>query len=233
MKTIGLIGGTSWESTQIYYGHLNRLVRDRLGGHSSARLMLHSVNFAEFEPLMRAGEWDALTERLCSCARQIEAGGGECLLLCTNTMHRVAARIEQAIDIPFLHIVDALGNALQADRINTVGLLGTTLTATDPTYSGRLQDRFGVRTLCPSESAQERINAVIFEELCHGVVRDESRREYQAAIDELLHRAGAGGIILGCTEIGMLLSPEDSLLPLYDTAYLHACAAIDWALEPD
>ncbi|MBF2754794.1 MAG: aspartate/glutamate racemase family protein [Gammaproteobacteria bacterium AqS3] len=232
MKTIGLIGGTSWESTQIYYGHLNRLVQDRLGGHSSARLLLHSVNFAEFEPLMRAGKWDVLAERLCSCARQVEAGGGECLLLCTNTMHRVAECIEEAVDIPLLHIVDALGCALQEDCIDTVGLLGTTFTAMDPSYSGRLKDRFGVRTLKPSEALQQRINAVIFEELCHGVVSDESRCEYQAAIDEL-HRAGCGGIILGCTEIGMLISPEDSPLPLYDTAHLHACAAVDWALVQD
>lgn len=229
MKTIGLLGGMSWESTRTYYHHLNTMVKDRLGGLNSAPIMMASVNFAELEACLSAGDWLQIEAILTEQARRVEAGGAECLLLCTNTMHKVAPAIEASISIPFFHIADALGAALADDGISTIGLLGTRFTMIEDFYSARLQSRYGIKTLIPEETDIGLIDDIIFKELCLGVVKPESRRQYQAIMDRLAAR-GAESIALACTEIEMLITSDDCALPLNDTTYLHAAHAADWAM---
>ena len=229
MKTIGLLGGMSWESTRTYYNHLNTLVRERLGGLNSARVMLSSVNFAPLEEAMGRGDWDSISEALCHEARQLEAGGAECLLLCTNTMHKLAPAIEAGLSIPFLHIADALGRDLASKGVTEVGLLGTRFTMVEDFYSTRLGEGFGIKTLIPEEDDIAVIDRIIFEELCLGVVRDESREKYLGIMGKLMAR-GAGSIALACTEIEMLITPDTTDIPCCDTTYLHALDAVDWAM---
>ena len=229
MKTIGLLGGMSWESTRTYYNHLNTLVRERLGGLNSARVLLSSVNFAPLEKAMGRGDWDSIAETLCREARQLETGGAECLLLCTNTMHKLAPAIEDGLSVPFLHIADALGRDLASQGIAEVGLLGTRFTMVEDFYSARLQERFGIKTLIPEEDDIAIIDRIIFEELCLGVVRDESRQMYLGVMGKLMER-GAGSIALACTEIEMLITPDNTDIPCCDTTYLHALNAVDWAM---
>ncbi|SFH19960.1 aspartate/glutamate racemase family protein [Modicisalibacter xianhensis] len=230
MKTIGILGGMSWESTQTYYRGLNEGVRNRLGGYHSAPVCLVSVDFAEIEALQRAGDWEAAGRYLAIAARQVQAAGADFLLIATNTMHRVADDVEAAIDIPLLHIADAAGQALQRDGVSRVGLLGTRFTMQQAFYRERIESRFDIEVVTPEQEEQEFIHNVIFDELVHGTVSDDSRNRFLSIIDHLARR-GAQGVILGCTEIGMLVQPTDTRIALYDTSMLHVEAALNKALN--
>lgn len=229
MKTIGVIGGMSWESSSEYYRLLNRHAKAHLGGHHNARSLMLTVDFAPIEALQRAGDWDALGRQLADAARQLERGGADLVLLATNTMHRVYESIEAAIDVPFLHIADPTGNALRAAGVERVGLLGTRYTMEQSFYTGRLRERYGLETLVPDEAERAEVHRIIYDELCHGKVTDASRAVYQRVIEALAAR-GAQAVILGCTEITLLIRPEDSVLPVFDTTALHARAAVEWAV---
>ncbi|RKP50467.1 aspartate/glutamate racemase family protein [Trinickia fusca] len=230
MKTIGIIGGMSWESSAEYYRLLNRYAKARLGGHHNARSLLLTVDFAPIEALQRADDWTALAVLMADAARQLERGGADLVMLATNTMHRVHEAIEAALNVPFLHIADPTGHALRDAGIERVGLLGTRFTMEHTFYTGRLAERFGLETLIPGEAARADVHRIIYDELCHGIVDDASRTIYQRTIDELASR-GAQAVILGCTEITLLIKPQDSSLPVFDTTALHAQAAVDWALQ--
>nr|WKF56478.1 Putative racemase YgeA [Paraburkholderia busanensis] len=232
MKTIGVIGGMSWESSAEYYKLLNRYAKARLGGHHNARSLLLTVDFADVEALQRAGDWDALGQQMADAARRLERGGADVVMLATNTMHRVYEAIEQAIDVPFLHIADPTGQALRAAGVERVGLLGTRYTMEQTFYTGRLREGHGLETLVPDEAERADVHRIIYDELCHGNVRDESRAVYQRVIEGLAAR-GAQAVILGCTEITLLIKPEDSALPVFDTTALHAQAAVEWAIDSE
>jgi len=229
MRTIGLLGGMSWESSIEYYRIINQTVRDRLGGTHSARSVMFSVDFQEVETLQHRHDWDAAAALLVRGAQAVEAGGGECLVICTNTMHRVADEIQDAITIPIVHIADATAAAVGAAGISTVGLLGTRFTMEHDFYRGRLQDQHDLQVLIPDETGRALVHQVIYEELVKGVIRDTSRAEYLAVIAELL-AAGAEGVIAGCTEIELLVTAEDVTVPYFPTTRIHAEAAVDWAL---
>ncbi|QWL60311.1 aspartate/glutamate racemase family protein [Aeromonas jandaei] len=232
MKCIGLLGGMSWESTVSYYQALNRGVRAKLGGLHSARVLLNSVDFAEIERLQHAGDWPATARLLAAEARKLQDGGADFLLIGTNTMHKVAPEIEAAIDIPLLHIADATARRLQADGIQRVGLLGTRFTMEQDFYKGRLQMHFGLEVLVPAEAERERVHRIIYDELCLGEICDASRAEYLAIIAGLA-AAGAEAVILGCTEIALLVGEAQAAVPLYDTTAIHAEAAVTLALTSD
>ena len=229
MKCIGLLGGMSWESTVSYYQALNRGVRAACGGLHSARVLLNSVDFAEIERLQHAGDWPATARLLANEARKLQAGGAQCLLIATNTMHKVAPEIAAAIDIPLIHIADATARRLQADGVTRVGLLGTRFTMEQDFYKGRLETQFDLEVLVPGEVQRERVHRIIYDELCLGQIREPSRAEYLAIIAELA-AAGAQAVILGCTEIALLLGDARAAVPLYDTTALHAEAAVAWSL---
>ncbi|RQH07785.1 aspartate/glutamate racemase family protein [Paraburkholderia dinghuensis] len=229
MKTIGVIGGMSWESSAEYYRLLNRYAKTRLGGHHNARSLMLTVDFADIEEHQRAGTWDALGVQMAEAATQLERGGAEIVLLATNTMHRVCASIEAAISIPFLHIADPTGAALKAAGVTRAGLLGTRYTMEQDFYVGRLRGHHGIEAVAPGERDRADVHRIIYEELCHGVVTAQSRNVYQRVIEDLKAR-GAQAVILGCTEITLLIGPDDSALPVFDTTALHAQAAVDWAL---
>jgi len=228
MKTIGLIGGMSWESTQTYYRLINQRVRDELGGLHSAKLVLHSVDFAEIEALQHQGDWQATGEILGSVAQSVESAGAEFLVLCTNTMHKVASQIERSVNIPLLHIADATANVLKQDGITCVGLLGTRFTMEQTFYLGRLQDH-GIQVVVPDESQRESVHSVIYNELCQGVIKPDSKAMYLDVVASLAER-GAQGVILGCTEIGLLIQGSDTEVKLYDTTEIHAEQAVQHAL---
>lgn len=232
MKCIGLLGGMSWESTVSYYQALNRGVRAQLGGLHSARVLLNSVDFAGIERLQHAGDWPATARLLAAEARKLQDGGADFLLIGTNTMHKVAPEIEAAIDIPLLHIADATAAKLRADGITRVGLLGTRFTMEQDFYKGRLQERFGLAVLVPDEAGRERVHRIIYDELCLGEIRESSRVEYLAIIEGLA-AAGAEAVILGCTEIALLVGDARAAVPLYDTTAIHAEAAVALALASD
>ncbi|WP_454278402.1 aspartate/glutamate racemase family protein [Sphingomonas sp. Marseille-Q8236] len=229
MRTIGLIGGMSWESSAEYYRILNEGVRDRLGPTASASCLLWSFNFAEIEALQHHGDWNALTARMVDAARRLEAGGAELLLICTNTMHRMAAAVQQAVAIPLLHIADPTAERIRAVGIRTVGLLGTAFTMEHDFYKGRLAERHGLNVIVPGAADRAEVHRVIYEELVAGQVTATSREAYRAVIARLV-AAGAEAVILGCTEIMLLVRPEDSAVPLFDTTALHAAAAVEIAL---
>jgi len=231
MRTIGLIGGMSWESSAEYYRLINQHVRDRLGPLRSAQLLMHSVDFGPVEQAQHAGRWDDATAILVDAARRLEAGGAECVVLCTNTMHKVAAQIEAAISIPFLHIAEPTAQAALAGGTVTVGLLGTAFTMEQDFLKDRLHAR-GLNVLIPGTQEREAVHRIIYDELCVGVISPASRQVYQRVIESLAER-GAEAIILGCTEIGLLIKPEHSPLPLLDTTHLHARAAVAFALGDD
>jgi aspartate racemase len=231
MKTIGLIGGMSWVSTVPYYEIINATVNAELGGLHSARLLLYSVDFAEIEALQRAGRWDEAGDVLADAARRLALAGADFLVLCTNTMHRVAEWIEAAVDIPLLHIADATAQAIAAASVRRVGLIGTRFTMEESFYRDRLTERHGLGVLIPDTDERATIHRVIYEELCRAEVRSDSRAAFVAIANGLVAR-GAQGIILGCTEVGLLLRPGDVAVPLFDTARLHAQAAARHAL-PD
>jgi len=230
MRTIGILGGMSWQSSVDYYRYINAGVADRLGGYHSARTLMLSVDFAEIEALQAADDWDAAGRRLAEDARALEAGGAGAIILATNTMHRVAPAIEAAVGIPLLHIADPTGEAIRAAGIGRVALLGTRYTMEQEFYRGRLVERFGLEVLVPDEPDRTRVHDVIYDELVHGVVRDESREAYRSVVARLVER-GAEGVILGCTEIGLLLSATDVPVPVFDTTRLHCEAAVDWLLD--
>ncbi|NMZ24331.1 aspartate/glutamate racemase family protein [Pseudomonas proteolytica] len=229
MRTIGLIGGMSWESSAEYYRIINQQVRDRLGPLRSAQMLLYSVDFGPVEQAQHAGRWDDAALILQDAARRLQAGGADCIVLCTNTMHLVAPQIEAAVSVPFLHIADAAGAAaVKADTL-TVGLLGTAFTMEQDFLKARLAAQ-GLNVLVPDAQERRALHRIIYEELCVGVISEASRQVYQQAIANLAAR-GAQAIILGCTEIGLLIKPEHSDLPLLDTTELHAQAAVAFALE--
>ncbi len=230
MKTIGLIGGMSWESSLEYYRLINEAVKERLGGLHSAQCLLYSVDFGEIEPLQNRGEWEEAADRLCRAACALENGGAECVVLCTNTMHKVAAEIQSAIWIPFLHIADATAAQIKAQGLRKIGLLGTRFTMEEDFYRGRLVDQHGLEVLVPPADERERVHRVIYDELCLGKLLPESRAAFVGIMERLVE-AGAEGIILGCTEIGLLVGPGDSTVPLFDTTRIHALAAVDFALK--
>lgn len=231
MKTIGMIGGLSWESSQEYYRLINQAVRARLGGHHSARTLMYSFDFAEIEALQSASRWDSATDAMIAAAQRLERGGADLLIICSNTMHRMAGEVEAAVSIPLLHIADATAAQIIARRYDTVGLLGTRYTMEQAFYKGRLADRFGLNVLTPAEPDADLVNRVIYDELVMGEVRPQSRAEYIRIIRQLAE-AGAQAVILGCTEITLLIKPEHSPLPAFDTTTIHALAAVDAALEP-
>ncbi len=229
MKTIGLIGGMSWESTVPYYRHINELVKQRLGGLHSARIVLYSVDFHDIERLQHDGRWDAAGAVLAGAARSLETAGADFLVLCTNTMHKVAPAIEAAVAIPLLHIADPTAAAVKQAGIDTVGLLGTRFTMEEDFYRGRLEAQHGLTVVIPDGDDRETVHRVIYDELCLGIVRDASRAAYRAIIGRLVAQ-GAQGIILGCTEIGLLVGSADSPVPVFDTTRLHAESAVNLAL---
>jgi len=229
MRTIGLIGGMSWESSVEYYRLINEGVRERLGGLHSAKCVLYSVDFAEVEALQHQGNWAAATRLMVDAARRVERGGADCLVICTNTMHKMADAVQAAIGIPLLHIADAAAAKAKSRGLRTVGLLGTRFTMEEDFYTGRLAERHGLTVLIPPEEEREVVHRVIFDELCAGEIREPSRASYAAIMDRLAAR-GAEGIVLGCTEIGLLVRDSDCRVPLLDTTRLHAAAAVDFAL---
>ncbi len=228
MKTLGLIGGMSWESTLPYYRIVNERVRERLGGLHSAKLVLHSVDFAEIEALQHADDWDAAGAQLAAAARGLRLAGAEAIVVCTNTMHLVAPAIEAAVDIPLLHIADATAQRIRAAGLTRVALLGTRFTMEQAFYRERIEAA-GIAVLTPDAAQRERVHRVIYDELCLGRIVDASRDDYRAVMVDVVAR-GAQGVILGCTEIGLLVGRDDAAVPLFDTARIHAEAAADWAL---
>ncbi|MBK0332377.1 aspartate/glutamate racemase family protein [Brachybacterium sp. MASK1Z-5] len=228
MRTIGMLGGMSWESTAEYYRLANQSVRERLGGTHSAQIVLDSVDFAEIEAMQEAGDWDAAGRLLAERARALEAAGADLLVLCTNTMHLVADAIESAVDIPLLHLVDITADAVARAGLCRVGLLATTFTMEQGFYVDRMREH-GIETIVPDAEDRALVHRVIYEELVVGVVSDASRREYQHVIRRLVDR-GAQGVILGCTEIELLIEADDSPVPVFPTTRLHAQAAVDAAL---
>ncbi len=230
MKTIGLIGGMSWESTATYYTLLNRGVNDRLGKLHSAKIIMTSVDFQTFEERMRKGDWHNCGKSLAMEARRLESAGAEILLLCTNTLHKVAETIEAAISIPFIHICDTTAIAIRNANINTVGLLGTSFTMEDDFYRNRLESMHGLKVIIPKKEDRQLVHRVIFDELCRGKIENTSKEAYLQIIDDL-QAAGAEAVIEGCTEIEMLLHNSPRPIPLFDTTSLHVEEAINQALS--
>ncbi|WP_404460767.1 aspartate/glutamate racemase family protein [Sutcliffiella horikoshii] len=229
MKVIGLIGGMSWESSVEYYRIINQEVKRRLGGLHSAKCLLYSVDFHEIERYQSEGDWEKAGEVLGDAACSLEMGGADFIVICTNTMHKVVNEIQSKITIPLLHIADATAAQIKEKGINSVGLLGTRYTMEQDFYKSRLEMN-GIKVIVPNEQEREIINKVIYEELCLGKIQEKSRDYYKKVIHGLIE-SGAKGIILGCTEIGLLVKPEDSDVPLFDTAYIHALEAVNMSLE--
>lgn len=229
MKILGLIGGMSWESTMPYYRLINEGVKARMGGLHSARLILYSVDFAEVEQLQRAGDWAAAGALLAQAAQTLQTAGAEALVLCTNTMHKVAPVIEAAVHVPLLHIANATAEAIVSQGLKRVGLLGTRFTMEQDFYKSRLRDAYGLEVMVPNTDDRVDVHRIIYEELCLGQICDASRDVYRRVIHDLVAQ-GAQAIVLGCTEIGLLLGTHDSPVPLFDTTALHAQAAVDWML---
>ena len=230
MKTIGLIGGMSWESTLFYYRHINEAVRKRLGGLHSAKLLLYSVDFDPIERLQHAGNWDATAKIISGAARSLQAGGADFFLICTNTMHRVAETVAQSVDIPLLHIADGTAAVLKSEQISRIGLLGTSFTMEQAFYKDRLTRQHGIEVVVPDFVDREVVHHIIYQELCLGEVKPASRDKYLHIVDKLV-RQGAEGVILGCTEIGMLIEQSDTPVRLFDTTAIHANEAVKFALD--
>jgi aspartate racemase len=230
MKTIGLVGGMSWESTQDYYRIINQRVKERAGGFHSAKIVLYSLDFEEVERRQHQGRWEDLTALMIDAAQGVERAGADCLLLCTNTMHLTADAVQDSIRIPLLHIVDVTADAVKAHGFGKVGLLGTRYTMEKDFYKGRLLKKHGLEVLVPDEKDRELIHAILYDELCLGTVSDASKQVFRTIIAKLSN-GGAQGIILGCTEIPMLVKQQDYKIPLFDTTCLHAEAAVDFALS--
>lgn len=230
MKTIGMIGGMSWESSIEYYRIVNETVKKRLGGLHSAKSVMYSVDFAEIEMLQHEGRWEEATQAMIAAARHVESGGADFVVICTNTMHKMADDVEQAIHIPLLHIADATAAAIKTCGLQVVGLLGTKFTMEEDFYRGRLVEKHGLEVLLPNAEDREIVHRVIYDELVLGEIKSESRNRYRRIIEKLI-AAGVQGIILGCTEIGLLVKDEDSSVPLFDTTLIHAVSAVEVALS--
>ncbi|MBU1112161.1 MAG: aspartate/glutamate racemase family protein [archaeon] len=229
MKTIGIIGGMSWESTTEYYRIMNEEVKRRLGGLHSANLVMKSFDFDQVAQLQHDGDWESITDLVTYAAQDLEIAKADAIVIATNTIHKVAPRVQELINIPIIHIGDATAKAISADGYTTVGLLGTKFTMEGDFYSDRLQD-YGIKTIIPDSSGRDRVHRVIYDELCNGQINETSKRDFQRIINSL-KRQGAEGIVLGCTEIPLLIKKEHSSLPIYDTTKIHAMAAIDYALR--
>ena len=229
MKMIGLIGGMSWESTVVYYQLLNRLARQRLGGLHSARLLLWSFDFAEIEAHQAAGDWDAATSCMLDAARSLEKGGAECIVICTNTMHKMAAEVQGAVKIPLIHIADATATAIKAAGVQRPLLLGTRFTMEQDFYKGHLKNQYGISVLIPDDAERTSVHDIIYQELCQGEIKPASKQRYLDIVSNAAD-AGADSVIFGCTEVGLLITPADLDLPAFDTTELHAIAALDFAL---
>lgn len=229
MKTIGMLGGMSWESTASYYKAINENVKSSLGGLHSAKICLYSVDFAEIEKLQHQGDWDETARILIQAAKSVEVGGADFLMICTNTMHKVAEKIQAELSIPILHIADATAAKLVSDGINKVGLLGTRFTMEQDFYKNRITERFGIEVIVPSTDEQTLVHNVIYDELCQGVINMNSKEQYLAIVKNLFEQ-GAQAVILGCTEIAMLIKQKDTSVPLYDTTKIHAERAVLLAL---
>jgi aspartate racemase len=229
MKTIGIIGGMSWESSLEYYRIINQITRERLGGLHSARSLMLSVDFAPIEALQSAGDWEGASREMVACARQLESGGADCVLIATNTMHRMYPAVQAAVSLPVLHIADAAAEKMRSQGMKKAGLLGTKFTMEMDFYSGRLMEKFGIETIIPNAQDREIVNRVIYQELVLGQINSASRVEFLRIIADL-QRQGAQGVILGCTEIPLLVKQEDTDMPLLDTTYLHAESAVTFAL---
>lgn len=230
MKTIGLLGGMSWESTASYYQLINESIKKELGGLHSAEIVLYSVDFAEIEKLQHQGEWDKTAKILTKAAQGIEKAGADFILICTNTMHLVAPQVQAGITVPLLHIADATAEEIIKQDIKKIGLLGTAFTMEQDFYKGRLEKQYKLSVITPDEADRAIVHQVIYEELCLGEIRDASRHEYLRIIDKLVEQ-GAEGVILGCTEIALLVKPEDTDIQLFDTTKIHALKAVEKALE--
>jgi aspartate racemase len=230
MKTIGLIGGMSWESTVVYYQLLNRMARQRLGGLHSAKLVMWSFDFAEIEALQASGDWDAATAAMVGAARAVERGGAECVVICTNTMHKMADDVQTAVDIPLIHIADATAAAIKPQPVERPVLLATRYTMEQDFYKGRLHDRHGIEVSVPDDDGRTTVHDIIYNELCQGIVLPQSKKRYLEVVDRA-RSVGADSIIFGCTEVGLLVDQADFDVPAFDSTALHAAAAIDFALS--
>lgn len=227
---MGLIGGMSWESSLEYYRIVNETVKERLGGFHSAKCILYSVDFEEVEKLQHLGDWDALTRLMVDSAKRLEKAGADFVLICTNTMHKMAGDVQDAIDVPFLHIVDVTAEAIKRKGQKRVGLLGTKFTMEQDFYRGRLKEKHGLEVLVPDQDERQAVHDILYSELCLGMIKDFSRERFKSVIQNLVER-GVQGVILGCTEIPLIVSQKDYAIPLYDTTRLHAQAAVDFALR--
>ncbi len=230
MKTIGLIGGMSWESSIEYYRIINETAKGKLGGLHSAKSLMVTVDFAEIEKLQHEGRWDDAAQILIRCAQDLEHGGADFIVLCTNTMHKVADQIQAGIKIPFLHIADATAEKIKSAGLQKIGLLGTRFTMEQDFYKSRLTEKYGLEVLIPNNAERELVHRVIYDELCLGVVKNDSRNNYKEIMQSLVEQ-GAQGIILGCTEIELLVKQEDASVPLFPTSRIHAVAAVEYALK--
>ncbi|WP_444921271.1 aspartate/glutamate racemase family protein [Microbulbifer sp. CnH-101-G] len=229
VRRIGLLGGMSWESTQLYYKLINQGVNRQLGGLHSAEIILYSVDFARIEKLQRASQWEEAGQVLAQAAQALESAGADCVLICTNTMHKVAEQVATSVDIPLLHIADAVAEILLREDVQKVGLLGTAFTMEQDFYRKYIQEKYGITLIVPTVPDREIVHSVIYEELCKGKIKASSREEYLRII-HFLSAQGVEAVILGCTEIGMLVSQEDIAIPLMDTTLIHANKAVEFAL---
>ncbi len=230
MKTIGLIGGMSWESSIVYYKLINKRINELLGGFHSCKSIMYSVNFAEIEKLQHEDKWADLDTIMADSAKKLENAGADILVLCTNTMHLCSKAIKEKISIPFLHIAEATGEEIMNRNLQKVGLLGTRFTMEKDFYIEVLTDKFGIEVIIPNEQEIEKVHKVIYDELVHGQIKEESRETYKTIIDNL-KKKGAEGVILGCTEIPLLISDSDVNIPIFDTTRLHAEKAVEWILK--
>lgn len=230
MKKIGLIGGMSWESTQEYYRIINEEIGRRLGGLHSAKIILDSVDFDEVEKLQHLGEWGRLGDMLAGSAQNLERAGADCVLICTNTMHKCAEQVVGSVQIPLIHLADATGKIVKQRGLKRVGLLGTKFTMEQDFYKGRLTEKFGLEVMVPDENDREYVHDVIYNQLCHGEIRETSQLKYLEIIQKMIDN-GAEGVILGCTEIPLLIKKEDVSVSVFDTTNIHAIAAVDFALS--
>lgn len=230
MKTIGLIGGMSWESTVVYYQLLNRMARERLGGFHSAKLLMWSFDFAEIETMQAKGDWDAATAAMVNAAKALERGGAQCIVICTNTMHKMAAVVQYAIDIPLIHIADATAKTIQKTEVKNPLLLATRYTMEQDFYKGHLLDHHRIETAIPDVADRTIVHDIIYNELCQGIINATSKQKYMDVVQQSLEN-GADGIIFGCTEVGLLINQDDFNVPAFDTTAIHAAAALDFAIE--
>ncbi|QSF43725.1 aspartate/glutamate racemase family protein [Paenibacillus tianjinensis] len=229
MKTIGLIGGMSWESSMLYYQIINETVKVRKGGHHSAKCLLYSLDFQEIKDLQHQGNWAEATKVMIEAAQKLEAGGADVIVICTNTMHKMASQVMNSVSIPLLHIAAPTAEKIVSDKIKKVALLGTAFTMEQPFYKDRLTGQFGLEVVVPDEADRAVVHDIIYHELCLGIINEHSKKKYLDIIDSLI-RKGAEAVILGCTEITMLISQEDCTIPVYDTTRLHAEAAVDFCI---